>query len=124
MTWTKEEQADHRRLWVEALRSGKYCQGHGVLRRGDRYCCLGVACDISGLSKWEVDEEAQDDPMSYDGAPIRLPAIVQNWLGMADGAGTIRGRGSSLIAMNDLGASFTEIANFIESKPYGMLEEG
>ena len=29
--------------WVAALRSGKYKQGHGRLRDGDTFCCLGVA---------------------------------------------------------------------------------
>jgi len=37
--------------WVEALRSGDYERGEGALRRGyskdsDKYCCLGVLCDI------------------------------------------------------------------------------
>lgn len=33
------------RLWVDALRSGKFTQGRGVLydRNLGRYCCLGVA---------------------------------------------------------------------------------
>jgi len=38
--------------WVEALRSGEYEQGKGILCMDDeisgdwKYCCLGVACDI------------------------------------------------------------------------------
>lgn len=40
--------------WIEALRSGKYQQGTDTLVRiennGDTmYCCLGVACSISGI---------------------------------------------------------------------------
>lgn len=30
------------RLWLEALRSGKYVQGKGKLLRDGKYCCLGV----------------------------------------------------------------------------------
>lgn len=40
--------------WVKALRSGKYQQGRGALKRTllennttYEYCCLGVACDIN-----------------------------------------------------------------------------
>lgn len=39
-----------KKRWVKALRSGKYKQGKNYLRRqtpeGDRYCCLGVLCEI------------------------------------------------------------------------------
>jgi hypothetical protein len=31
-----------RRLWVEALRSGRFGQTRGRLRNGDAFCCLGV----------------------------------------------------------------------------------
>ena len=41
------------KLWVDALRSGKYQQARGALKTGDAYCCLGVACDISGLGTWD-----------------------------------------------------------------------
>lgn len=34
-------------LWIDALRSGKYEQGHLRLRTADdKYCCLGVVCDL------------------------------------------------------------------------------
>lgn len=37
-------------LWLNALRSGEYQQGTGKLKQtygGDqRYCCLGVLCDL------------------------------------------------------------------------------
>ena len=39
------------KLWVEALRSGKYQQIKGVLRQplanGYGHCCLGVLCEIT-----------------------------------------------------------------------------
>ncbi len=50
--------------WVEALRSGEYKQGKGVLRGSDMtkptYCCLGVLCDVykrhTGRGKWKTDQ--------------------------------------------------------------------
>ncbi len=42
-----------KKKWVAALRSGKYKQGTGQLKtvkvKSTKWCCLGVACDISGL---------------------------------------------------------------------------
>lgn len=44
--------------WLEALRSGKYKQGVGALRRetleGEKFCCLGVLCDIVDSSMWKA----------------------------------------------------------------------
>jgi len=43
-------------LWVAALESGEYKQGRGRLRKKDRFCCLGVLCDLynkeTGKGKW------------------------------------------------------------------------
>lgn len=45
----KIQNPEDKRLWVEALRSGKYAQGTEVLRSKDgKYCCLGVACVVLG----------------------------------------------------------------------------
>ena len=39
--------------WVAALRGGKYRQTKGVLHETpDRFCCLGVLCDIHGTGRW------------------------------------------------------------------------
>jgi hypothetical protein len=42
--------------WLEALRSGRYKRGKGVLRRetpkGSEFCCLGVACDLTDPDRW------------------------------------------------------------------------
>ena len=36
-----------KKLWLKALRSGKYEQGYGYLRNEGLYCCLGVLTDIA-----------------------------------------------------------------------------
>jgi hypothetical protein len=47
-----EEQKDHLRLWVSALRKTKSKQAKGFLCRLDEnqhivgYCCLGIACNV------------------------------------------------------------------------------
>lgn len=40
----------------DVLESGKYQKGKRQLRDGDTYCCLGVACDLSGLGEWHHQE--------------------------------------------------------------------
>lgn len=45
---TREQAETLRDAWIEALRSGEYQQGEGLLKEYDYYCCLGVLCDVSG----------------------------------------------------------------------------
>lgn len=49
------------RQLVDALRSGRYKQVKDALRIDDSYCCLGVACDISGLGEWKGTNIYDDD---------------------------------------------------------------
>jgi len=39
--------------WVDALREPNRQQGTSVLRRGDKYCCLGVACGTAIPGLWK-----------------------------------------------------------------------
>lgn len=114
---------------VDALRSGNYRQGQGQLRRKlvqadaqfDEYCCLGVACDISGVGSWQPQPESQDyvyEMPDGTGDSIYLPRAVSDWLGWAeDGAirvnDSIRSPGT-LASLNDDGKSFLDIAQAIE----------
>ena len=52
MTTPTAEQLANRHVWVAALRSGSYRQARRVLRRNDRFCCLGVAEDVLDCT-WE-----------------------------------------------------------------------
>jgi len=53
---SKKEQIKFLKKWSAALRSGTYRQAEGRLRRGDSYCCLGVATCISGDTPVQKDE--------------------------------------------------------------------
>ena len=44
--------------WINALRSEEYKKGSYALKNTDKYCCLGVLCD---LVKDEVDGKWKDD---------------------------------------------------------------
>jgi hypothetical protein len=107
--------------WVKALRSGKYKQAKNVLYEADRnaFCCLGVACDISGLppEKWHGNEYTV------------LPLEVQEKLNLSSKYGcfqedTTSSRINSLVNLNDnLGYSFDQIADIIEAEPAGLFND-
>ena len=78
-------------LWADALESGDYEQGVGSMLKYDRYCCLGVLCDLhrkanaianpsTTCSEWEPSEDYRS--LSYLGARNHLPRDVVKWTGM------------------------------------------
>lgn len=109
MTLTLEQMKANRKLWVEALRSGKYKQNRlGWLRIDGRYCCLGVLADVAGC-EWEGDWIG-----CADGEYRYPPDRAMNFVGL--------GRFTALIAMNDAEKRrFTTIAKFIEGEPAGLF---
>ena len=119
-TWTEAEQREHRKQWVEALRSGKYQQATGQLRNPetDGMCCLGVACDISGLGRWNETDYSTLARNYYGdlGAP---GSEMLSWLGLSDGCGDFAG--GALTELNDNGKTFSEIADIIEAEPEGLI---
>ena len=127
MGYTKEEQKEHREDLVYALRSGKYNQGRRALLYKDNYCCLGVACDISGLGEWVKDENTDIiSNVAYvvreDGSEstVQLPGPVSDYFGIDDNGNYFNEEGAiaSLISKNDTyDLTFEEIADIIESEP-------
>lgn len=102
-----------KRLWVRALRSGKYEQGRGLLRDGDTFCCLGVLCDL-------YLKEHKYSAIDLHG--FYLPRSVRRWAGLASGNPEVRPRKvagirhDTLASLNDAGRSFARIATIIEKE--------
>jgi len=73
-----------RDLWADALESGEYEQGVGSMLKYDRYCCLGVLCDLHrkahDVDEWEPDEDYKS--LSYLEARNHLPTAVVEWCGL------------------------------------------
>lgn len=120
---------DNAKKWVATLRSDKYKQAKAYLRTGDdRFCCLGVACDLAvDAGVLEEGKRLANFYRYSDGDKVRmgvLPDSVQQWLGLAtnDGEYLSEGKKSQLVAVNDAGASFDEIANIIDSEPDGLFK--
>lgn len=108
--------------WIEALRSGKYQQGTGRLRRDDHFCCLGVLCDIVSPEKWNDDEHNWHNMLpspevmegsgfnKYSYSPrIPVPDDYIVRCGEDLNQNTI-----ALSNLNDHGYTFNEIADLIE----------
>lgn len=106
--------------WIEALRSGKYQQGQDVLKNTSSeracFCCLGVLCDISNLGAW--DESAY--VINEDWQDSFLPADVRVWAGLQThldkNKNVLDGTPEHILTvMNDSGALFPDIADWIEA---------
>jgi hypothetical protein len=121
--------ADIKRRWVEALRSGRYPQHQEVLNQpGKGFCCLGVLCEIAVeddilVRKTYHDRSyigyVQPDEEGEVATHILTNAIIR-WAGLShlnSETTTKNGKTKSLTAWNDSGeASFNEIADMIEEQ--------
>jgi len=108
---------------VKALRSGEYVQGsHGLVSDDDRFCCLGVACNLSeGDLDWVYSKE--DEWWTIGGNTGALPLQIQKEYGFYDDSGSRRDNKwvvingieyINLSGANDEGVPFSDIADYIE----------
>lgn len=133
MTYTDEEIAEHRKQWIEALRSGRFSQTREKLRDENGYCCLGVVCELAGI-------EAEDGAYYYvyEDEYLTLPQAGREWLGVRspnpclDIPEEVRSLGvqghhpdseeadayvewpTDVAALNDQGLTFNQLADLIE----------
>lgn len=126
---------DIKELWVAALRSGKYTQGHGCLLRQlpddtFQHCCLGVLTDLyrqeMGLV-WTADPDLRDGNSkvySLLGDEAVLPSEVVRWAGLdqenpdLEAFAGLKQRPpicASLAYLNDRHWSYEAIADVIEA---------
>jgi len=138
--------ANIKKMWLAALRSGQYQQGKESLKTEEgKFCCLGVLCDISRLGKWEDATLGTDKWYTIRGkagtlleqSGTVLPEAVRRLAGLKSAnpvivmappgflaeearTGTISPSTSSfsasLAALNDFGNSFEAIADIIENE--------
>lgn len=98
--------------WVAALTSGEYKQGSHALKDNDRYCCLGVLCDLYAKEKaipsFDVDGVFLEER-------ALLPKEVMAWAEIEDPAGLFvkNGEKANLTTLNDDGLPFERIAVLI-----------
>lgn len=110
--------------WVDALRSGTYQQTTGRLHTDAGFCCLGVCRDILG-TEWGDAGEVLDGSRVYESdtgekvelddwaLPDALGEFLSSHYGPDDDDTDYQ---NHLAILNDEGASFSEIADWIEAK--------
>ena len=96
-------------MWCEALRSGKYVQTSGMLKREDCYCVIGVLVDLHSKihqSSWT----RKNGCYTYLRHAVSIPDEVQKWanLNCKDV--------NKLMNRNDTcGHSFLKLADYIHN---------
>lgn len=126
-----------KKLWIDALLSGEYEQGRGVLCRVDdgkkEWCCLGVLTDLAikaGIVM-EITMSDSNDPNNpnavfFDDTHEKLPVKVQQWSGLETDLGEYSYEDiniddedivvdQTLAEDNDNGTTFEQLASIIES---------
>jgi hypothetical protein len=105
--------------WITALQSGEYEQTDSVLRLGttNRFCCLGVLCDLH--SKSTGNEWSHAGYYLHEGS--QLPVEVAEWAGLLETVEHPQDpdcyqRGVRFSELNDNGVTFDEIAQLIEEE--------
>lgn len=101
--------------WLEALRSGKYKQTIGKLRKPNGFCCLGVLYDVTSKNKWDNDKD-QYCTISGSDSNLNSADVSKNLIKVLDqplknDVDSIQGY---LAENNDRGWGFKKIANWIE----------
>jgi len=120
-----------RKMWVDALESGKYKQVRKALTIEENgvvgHCCLGVLSELAVqegvIPPREVAYQGKGNTYysygAYGSDTTVLPLEVMEWAGIVTEEGvmpTYKGRPeNTLVGLNDAGMSFEEIAAVIKS---------
>lgn len=124
---TRVPNKENLRLWVQALRSGKFTQGRhrlkSLIRGEESYCCLGVACELALAHGVQMTVHPTGiRSVWFDGNGGDLPEAVQKWLGVYDSDPVLMesadtGEIITAIQANDsFEWTFNQIADAIEAR--------
>ena len=116
--------------WLAALRSGDYLQARDDLRVVDEhgvdsYCCLGVLCDLYRKDvggAWGSGTHDSDGTFRADNGSISsgstLNETLHRWAGVPVSRIRVHApdKTDTLAELNDMGCSFSEIADLIEEE--------
>lgn len=104
--------------WLEALKSEAYAKGNGQLRNENKYCCLGVLCDLYGKKHgrgWKPalhQAPGQGEAYAFLTATCFLPEEVAVWSGLDGDEG--ENTQSDLAGTNDESDTFEPVIALIE----------
>lgn len=128
------------RLWIKALRSGTWEQGHGYMMTvSGKACCMGVVCEVAiatGLPmeraevQWALAGGNSFSLVRYGSSVYYPPPELITWLGLEDGDWQLSSypgtdAGMDILIVEELSASeanderrltFAEIADRLEER--------
>ncbi len=112
--------------WLEALKSGKYQHGRGLLCKINskgkmEYCCLGVLCEIMGVEKTMDDHFIQ-----YELHNASLPPGIAKQVGLRSEHGDIANPSihGDLTKVNDNSRyGFQPVIDIMEKEPQRIFTE-
>lgn len=108
------------KLFIDALRSGKYQKTRDVLSQNDKYCATGVLCDVAlkneyGLGKWIIRQPFNILETKSGVSESRPTEDICDWYGISnDGWVGQYDLIQGIIDANDNGDDFAEIADWLE----------
>lgn len=114
--------------WIKALRSGKYKQATGALKKVDEkgketYCCLGVLCDVidsKGWTKTMGDRQGflrRDNTGLLPKKVLRLIKLKTDSVDEGNMRVNYKKQSCTLTSLNDIKhLSFKKIASIIEEQ--------
>lgn len=108
--------------WVEALRSGEYNQGRRYLHHEDKFCVLGVLCDLHSKetgNEWDPHPSIIDGRSFYLGAGQFPPPEVHKWADLEVRINLHvpkRSESMPIAKVNDMFCTFEELADLIEAQ--------
>lgn len=91
--------------WINALRSKKYKQGKGYLKKDDKYCCLGILCDICPGIDFIGGNVIEKDGVRNSRF---IPDAIEEEIGLHWTSAAL------LSDKNDAGTSFDDIADWLD----------
>jgi hypothetical protein len=128
------------RLWIDALKSGRFRQGKNRLHTVNRlnktavYCCLGLACKLANKTGKLKLPKTIEEPhnalpfIKYDDNGFILPSKIVNLLKLRNPGGNFKKIAnvnnlnfSGLVDMNDWGLPFNQIGEYIEANPENVF---
>jgi hypothetical protein len=111
--------------WIEALRSGKFPQATGELKKirsGEvvGFCCLGVLCELTGKDGPSQSNFGflNDDTAKELGLPVASEEEVAKFVNGARSVNDLEGKSFQIRAAgrNDGGWTFQQLADWIEAQ--------
>jgi hypothetical protein len=107
---------DFKQKWIAALRSGEYKQGQNALERKGEYCCLGVACAVSGVK--DISFLSNYGYIDYDptGKPelLKVPDLLRGENPVTKVLANMNDGRDETGTDDSKRKSFSEIADYIE----------